>query len=88
MSLPMAVSQWYGVDREGAFCILEQVEEDNEELMKRAPTLAPQPPPEEAPPSNGQPSANGKTGMEAELTGEPEDDTEVAEQTAGGMVPA
>ena len=39
-SLPMAVSEWYGVDREAAFLLLEQVELDNTELKERAPTLA------------------------------------------------
>jgi hypothetical protein len=39
-SLPMATAEWYGCDRECAFKILEQVEADNKELEKRAPTLA------------------------------------------------
>jgi hypothetical protein len=39
-SLPMAVSEWSGVDREGAFQILEQVEKDNAELKARAPNIA------------------------------------------------
>ncbi len=39
-SLPMATMEWYGCDRESAFKILEQVELDNEELKRRAPTLA------------------------------------------------
>jgi Phage portal protein, SPP1 Gp6-like len=39
-SLPMAVSEWSGVDREGAFQVLEQVEKDNAELKRRAPNIA------------------------------------------------
>jgi hypothetical protein len=39
-SLPMATAEWYGCDRECAFKILEQVELDNAELKRRAPTLA------------------------------------------------
>jgi hypothetical protein len=40
-SLPMVCQEWYGVDREQAFQILEQVEKDNAELAKRAPSLVP-----------------------------------------------
>jgi hypothetical protein len=39
-SLAMALMEWYGVDREGAFQILEQIEKDNAELKKRAPGIA------------------------------------------------
>jgi Phage portal protein, SPP1 Gp6-like len=41
-SLVMAAQEWYGVDREQALQLLEQVELDNTELAQRAPTLAPQ----------------------------------------------
>lgn len=40
MSVVMLCQQWYGVDREQALGILEQVERDNAELAQRAPTLA------------------------------------------------
>lgn len=40
LSLPMLAQQWFGLQREQAFLHLEQVEADNTELKKRAPTLA------------------------------------------------
>ena len=38
-SLPQFVSKWYGVDREQAFVILEQIQDDNAEMKKRVPEL-------------------------------------------------
>lgn len=64
-SLPMAVSEWYGVDREAAFLLLEQVELDNVELKKRAPTLALQGaglPPVEDPDDDTDPEDDGSGG--------------------------
>lgn len=75
-SLVMAVGEWYSVDREAAFQLLEQIEEDNEELKKRAPSLAPQPPPELG--EDGEPLAQGGQG-EPEATG---DDGQAADDDA------
>ena len=38
-SMPMAMQEWYGCDREQAFLLMEQIEADNVEMAKRVPTL-------------------------------------------------
>jgi hypothetical protein len=83
-SLVMATMEWYGCDRECAFKILEQVELDNEELKRRAPTLALQgaglPPPADPDddPDEPDPDDDGAEDDEGEPTetGDDEDDEE------------
>ncbi len=77
-SLVMAAQEWYGVDRESAFQILEQVEEDNEELQQRAPSLAMQKPEEEEDNEGGDESSD-----KAEETGEDEDSATRDEKLIG-----
>jgi hypothetical protein len=62
-SLPMAIQKWYGVDREGAFQILEQIEKDNAELKKRAPGIAAklEPPKADGEEDDGDGKPSGKT---------------------------
>ena len=83
-SLPMATMEWYGCDRECAFKILEQVELDNEELKRRAPTLALQgaglPSPTDPDQSPDKPGGGGGSTGDGEPieTGADEDDLEEA----------
>jgi hypothetical protein len=82
-SLPMAISEWNGVSREGAFQLLEQVAIDNEEMAERVPSLSPERPeprPEEPAPTHSAPEASD----EPVDSGAEEDDTVVAEELQVG----
>jgi Phage portal protein, SPP1 Gp6-like len=71
MSLPMLCQQWYGMDREQSFMHLEQVEADNAELAKRAPTIAAAVNPQEDDDQGGDDQSSDKG--DDELSGEDED---------------
>jgi hypothetical protein len=63
-SLIMAVMEWYGLDRDGAIALLEQIEDDRRDLMKAAPSIAarlePQQQQEGATPDDGADDAGGE----------------------------